>query len=81
MHDDAAYVPRELYAEYLAKDPVERFRSWLQLQPRADRRRADAIDEDVRATVERGVAEAEASPLPDPATVLDGVYAAVDFSV
>jgi TPP-dependent pyruvate/acetoin dehydrogenase alpha subunit len=29
----------------------------------------------VRATIERGVAEAEASPQPDPATLMDGVYA------
>ena len=34
-----------------------------------------AIEAEVRATIEKGVADAEASPLPDPATVLDGVYA------
>jgi pyruvate dehydrogenase E1 component alpha subunit len=78
VHDDAAYVPRELYAEYLAKDPVERFRSWLQLHHDLTDAEQTALDEDVHQTVERGVAEAEASPLPDPGTVLQGVYASVD---
>ncbi len=31
VHDDASYVPRELLAEYANKDPVLRFRAWLEL--------------------------------------------------
>ena len=31
VHDDASYVPRELLAEYAEKDPVTRYRAWLEL--------------------------------------------------
>ena len=29
VHDDAFYVPKELFEEWAARDPIERFRSWL----------------------------------------------------
>src|SRR5512141_583066 len=29
VHDDAFYVPRELFEEWAKRDPLERFRSWL----------------------------------------------------
>jgi pyruvate dehydrogenase E1 component alpha subunit len=75
VHDDASYVPRELVDEYLAKDPVDRFRAWLQVNHNLGEDEEKAILAEVEATIEQGVAEAEASPQPDPATVLDGVYA------
>ena len=34
-----------------------------------------ALEAEVTAWIDAGVAEAEASPLPDPATQLSGVYA------
>jgi pyruvate dehydrogenase E1 component alpha subunit len=40
-----------------------------------DPTRLDVIDREARARIERAVAEAEAAPLPDPATLADGVYA------
>ena len=75
VHDDAAYVPKPLMEEYLAKDPVERYRAWLQINHDLSEDEQAAIEGEVREAVEQGVLEAEASPLPDPATVLDGVYA------
>ena len=75
VHDDAAYVPKALMEEYLAKDPVERYRAWLQINHDLSEDEQAAIESEVREAVEQGVLEAEASPLPDPATVLDGVYA------
>jgi TPP-dependent pyruvate/acetoin dehydrogenase alpha subunit len=75
VHDDAAYVPRALMEEYLAKDPVERYRAWLQINHDLSEDEQAAIESEVREAVEQGVLEAEASPPPDPATVLDGVYA------
>src|SRR3954451_24170541 len=75
VHDDAAYVPRNLLEEFLARDPVDRFRTWLQVnQELTDDEEAD-LEAEVHATIERAVAEAEASPPPDAATVLHGVYA------
>jgi TPP-dependent pyruvate/acetoin dehydrogenase alpha subunit len=75
VHDDASYVPRNLLEEFLARDPVDRFRTWLQVNQELTDDEEDAIAEAVRATTEEGVAEAEASPLPDAGSVLEGVYA------
>lgn len=75
VHDDASYVPRPLVDDFLARDPVDRFRTWLQVNQELGDDEESAIAADVRETIERGVAEAEASPLPDPSTLLDGVYA------
>jgi TPP-dependent pyruvate/acetoin dehydrogenase alpha subunit len=78
VHDDAGYVPRELLAEFGSKDPLERFRSWLaEIEDCSDDELAE-IEEDVRAWIEAGVAEAEASPPPDGTGILEGVYAADD---
>ena len=38
VHDDAFYVPKELFEEWAKRDPIERFRTWLREQRRADRR-------------------------------------------
>ena len=75
VHDDAAYVPKALLEEFGARDPVERFQAWLQVNQDLRDGELAEIEAEVRATIERGVAEAEASPRPDPATLMDGVYA------
>src|SRR5881398_2958884 len=75
VHDDAAYVPKRLMEEYLAKDAVERYRAWLEVNHDLGENEQAAIEGEVREMIEQGVQEAEASPLPDPTTVLDGVYA------
>ena len=75
MHDDAAYVPKALLEEFAARDPLERFQAWLQVNQDARDEELAEIEAEVRSTIERGVAEAEASPQPDPATLMDGVYA------
>jgi TPP-dependent pyruvate/acetoin dehydrogenase alpha subunit len=66
-HDDARYVPDELRRRY--PDPVERLAA--ELEPAEERRIRAAAEEEVTA----GLAEAEAAPAPDPATLEDGVYA------
>lgn len=71
-HDDASYVPAELRARF--PDPIERL---------AARLRADGLAEDelerllvaAQEEVTRSLAEAEAAPAPDPATLEEGVYA------
>jgi TPP-dependent pyruvate/acetoin dehydrogenase alpha subunit len=75
VHDDAGYVPRELIAEFGAKDPLERFRSWLVEVEDCSEEEFAAVEEEVRAWIEAGVLEAETSPPPDPAGVREGVYA------
>jgi TPP-dependent pyruvate/acetoin dehydrogenase alpha subunit len=75
VHDDAAYVPRALYEEFAARDPVERFRAWLQVNHDLTDAEQQDIAAEVQATIERAVAEAEASPAPDPSELVEGVYA------
>jgi TPP-dependent pyruvate/acetoin dehydrogenase alpha subunit len=75
VHDDAFYVPRELLAEWAKRDPIERCRDRL-LESAV---LTDDDDEQLRAevalAVRDAVARAERSPLPDPADLVDGVYA------
>jgi TPP-dependent pyruvate/acetoin dehydrogenase alpha subunit len=74
VHDDAYYVPKEDFETWAAKDPIERMRAAL-----LESGMSDDEDEEIRSGVKRHLAEqldkAEASPQPDPATVLDGLYA------
>lgn len=71
-HDDARYVPSELRDAF--DDPIERLARRLKLDGLTDDEltglRQAAADE-----VASGLAEAEAAPDPDPATLEDGVYA------
>ena len=71
-HDDASYVPAALRAQF--EDPLERLAARLALDGIAPEeieglRRVAADD------VAAGLAEAEADPAPDPATLERGVYA------
>ena len=78
VHDDAGYVPREMLAEFGSRDPLDRFRAWLQEVEECSDEEFAEIDDDVRAWIDAGVAEAEASPPPDATQILDGVYAGPD---
>jgi len=75
VHDDASYVPRELLAEFTARDPLERFGAWLQINVDVPESELQEIESEIHAWIDQGVAEAEACPQPDPVTVLEGVYA------
>lgn len=61
-------------------DPIVRYQHYLQgvglLSPKEDER----LRGEVRAEVDEAVAYAETAPLPDPATVLDHIYAAVKIT-
>jgi pyruvate dehydrogenase E1 component alpha subunit len=75
IHDGAEYVPAELLAEWEARDPVRTYEARLLSAGVADRAELDEIGQRCRVEVEDAVRFAESSPFPDPATVLDGVYA------
>jgi TPP-dependent pyruvate/acetoin dehydrogenase alpha subunit len=75
IHDGAEYVPRELLAEWESRDPVRTYESRLLSEGVADRAELDEIGQRCRVEVEDAVRFAESSPFPDPATVMDGVYA------
>jgi len=75
VHDDASYVPRELLDEWTKRDPLECYRAWLRDNASLTEDEEDAIGSEVKHLLEDAVRRAEASPLPDPETALEGVYA------
>ncbi|MDQ3895289.1 MAG: thiamine pyrophosphate-dependent dehydrogenase E1 component subunit alpha [Actinomycetota bacterium] len=75
VHDDAFYVPRELFEEWAKNDPIERFRSWLRDNAELSDDEEDEIAGDVKRLLNEAIRRAEESPLPDPSTLTEGVYA------
>jgi pyruvate dehydrogenase E1 component alpha subunit len=74
-HDDAAYVPRELFDEWAARDPIVRFQSWLREHASIGVDELETLAADVAQELAEALVRAEASAVPDPSTLLDGVYA------
>jgi TPP-dependent pyruvate/acetoin dehydrogenase alpha subunit len=75
VHDDAFYVPKQLFEEWAAKDPIERFRNWLRENAVLSDEEEDEISAGVKKVLNDAIARADESPLPDPRTVTEGVYA------
>ena len=69
MHDDAFYVPKELFEEWARRDPIERFRTWLRDNAELTDDEEDEITAGVKRLLNEAIQRAEESPLPDPATV------------
>jgi TPP-dependent pyruvate/acetoin dehydrogenase alpha subunit len=75
IHDGAEYVPRELLAEWEAKDPVERFTARILQSGIADEVELEEIRNRAAVEIEDAIEHADASPMPDASTVTEGVYA------
>jgi pyruvate dehydrogenase E1 component alpha subunit len=75
VHDDAYYVPKDLLEEWSRRDPIERFRIWLRDHAGLTEDEEHALTASVKRQLGDALERAEASPVPDPATLLDGVYA------
>ena len=75
IHDGAEYVPRELLAEWEKKDPVARYQDKLLAEEVTDEDEVNEIRQRAAIEIEDAIEFAEASPLPDPETVMDGLYA------
>ena len=75
VHDDAFYVPKDMFEEWAKRDPLERFRSWLRDNANFTAGEEEEIGEDVKRLLSESMRRAEESPLPDPSTLLEGVYA------
>ena len=73
-HDDARYVAQHLRDGFAGRDPLERLEGRL-LRDGEPAEALAAIRDDVAREVAAGLAEAERSPAPDPATLEDGVWA------
>lgn len=75
IHDDASYVPKEMLEQWAARDPIDRYRLWLQEHSDITEDEQDEIAVQVKRRLNDALSRAEASPLPDPGTLLEGVYA------
>jgi TPP-dependent pyruvate/acetoin dehydrogenase alpha subunit len=76
VHDDAFYVPKDMFEEWAKHDPIERFRGWLKEYADLREQEEEEIAADIKKLLNEAIRRAEESPLPDPATVAEGVYAA-----
>ena len=80
QHDDARYVPKALVEEWAAKDPIARFTRVLLDRGAATEQQIADIDKQARSYAAAEADLAEQSPMPDPATVIRGVYAGDDYA-
>ena len=78
VHDDAFYVPKELFEEWAKRDPIERYRTWLHEHVGMTDDESLEITSSVKQILNDAAQRAEASPLPDPATLVDGVFASLE---
>jgi len=75
VHDDAFYVPKEMFEEWARRDPIERFRAWLRDNADLTDDEEDELSSSVKRLINEAVQRAEESPFPEPGTLLDGVFA------
>src|SRR3954452_2652370 len=75
VHDDAFYVPKDMFEEWAKNDPIERFRTWLREQADFTDEEEDEITGGVKRLLNEALQRAEESPLPDASELTDGVYA------
>jgi TPP-dependent pyruvate/acetoin dehydrogenase alpha subunit len=74
-HDDMSYVPKELFAEWQARDPIESYARRLVYDYAFSEEEIEEIRTEVRDYVEGCAQKALASPMPDPDLALEGVFA------
>src|SRR5881296_3590209 len=75
VHDDAFYVPGEMFEEWAKNDPLERFRTWLRDNADMSDEEEEEIGADVKKALNDALKRAEDSPLPEPSSLTEGVYA------
>jgi TPP-dependent pyruvate/acetoin dehydrogenase alpha subunit len=74
-HDDMRYVPEEMFAEWRARDPIDRYGKRLVSDYGFSEDEVEKIRSEVRAYVERCAEQALGSPMPDPEEAIRGVFA------
>jgi pyruvate dehydrogenase E1 component alpha subunit len=75
IHDNMAYVPKELIETWQRRDPVMRFEQYLRAQKMLDDVELAEIETLIQKELDDAQAFAENSPYPDAATLEEGVYA------
>src|ERR687895_1783255 len=71
VHDDAFYVPKELFEEWAKRDPIERFRVWLQEHAELTNDEDEQIAASVKKVLGDALSRADESPLPTPDQLLE----------
>ena len=75
VHDDAFYVPKEMFEEWAKRDPLERFRTWLRENADFTDEEEGEISEQVKKLLNDAIRKADESPLPEPDGEVEAVYA------
>ena len=75
VHDDAFYVPKDMFEEWAKSDPIERFRAWLREHADLSDEEEDEFSTEIKKLLSDAIKRADESPLPDPSTVTDYVWA------
>ena len=73
-HDGGDYVPKHLWDEWAAKDPIGRLERVMIENHWADAAELDQIHAEITREIDQAIDWAENSPYPDPAELTDGVY-------
>ncbi len=73
-HDAQKYVPAGELEAWEARDPVDRYHRWLLEHDSATEDELAAIRDRAKAEVDAARDAAEASPMPEPAAAIEGVY-------
>jgi TPP-dependent pyruvate/acetoin dehydrogenase alpha subunit len=74
-HDGGDYVPKHLWEEWAAKDPIVRLESVMIEKRWVAPAELDRMNAGIAQQIDEAIEWAEKSPYPDPADLLDGVYA------
>ena len=74
-HDDMSYVPPGLLAEWERRDPIDTYAAWLVSEEGFDADEIEALRQSTREQVDECARKAIESPMPDPDTALEGVFA------
>jgi pyruvate dehydrogenase E1 component alpha subunit len=74
-HDSADYVPKHLWADWEARDPIHLIEKRMSDEGWATQAEFDSVHKQVEEEVESALEWAENSPYPDAAGLLDNVYA------
>jgi pyruvate dehydrogenase E1 component alpha subunit len=75
IHDNMAYVPKELIEEWSQRDPILRFENHLREVDVLDDAKLAALVKRIEDEIDDAQAFAESAPYPEPATLTEGIYA------
>jgi pyruvate dehydrogenase E1 component alpha subunit len=73
-HDDAGYVPPELFEYWEERDPIHRYERFLTDRGLIDKSRIDEIQHRINHEIDEAIQLAEKDPFPEPEDCLKDVY-------